>query len=349
MSMKDGWVYLLRERDFLTGTTDRYLKIGLTERDVEDRVKEHQTGNARQVISVYERHVPLMSAMETYLHHVFSTDRINGEWFDMDDDRVNNEVIPLIEALADQQVVAKADKERAAEVKKIYDNGKVRDPTPHETALHADYVEAKHAHVRAKALHAIDNARVRALIGSAQSIDGVVSITAKPQGDQFDKASFLASLTEVQRAQCYETVTQFSAGSVKVVGVKTLKTLDPQLDADKKAAEAAIATPLSLANVGGAELARTSDAEAAHMAYLASRRAVKEAEWDEERLAAALLVALGEDREITGVISCVREDVTTENKWSAALAKQHFPDAYAAHTKPRDDTFEVKINDGHPY
>ena len=110
MSMKEGWVYLLRERDFLTGTTDRYLKIGLTERDVEDRVKEHQTGNARQVISVYERHVPLMSAMETYLHHVFSTDRINGEWFDMDDDKVNNEVIPLIEALADQQVVAKADK-----------------------------------------------------------------------------------------------------------------------------------------------------------------------------------------------------------------------------------------------
>jgi len=48
MSMKEGWVYLLRERDFLTGTTDRYLKIGLTERDVEDRVKEHQTGNPRR-------------------------------------------------------------------------------------------------------------------------------------------------------------------------------------------------------------------------------------------------------------------------------------------------------------
>ena len=48
MSMKEGWVYLLREKDFLTGETDRYLKIGLTERDVPDRVKEHQTGNARK-------------------------------------------------------------------------------------------------------------------------------------------------------------------------------------------------------------------------------------------------------------------------------------------------------------
>ena len=48
MSMKEGWFYLLRERDFLTGTTDRYLKVGLTERDVADRVKEHQTGNPRR-------------------------------------------------------------------------------------------------------------------------------------------------------------------------------------------------------------------------------------------------------------------------------------------------------------
>jgi len=40
--MKEGWFYLLRQRDFLNGTTDRYLKIGLTERNVEDWVKEHQ-------------------------------------------------------------------------------------------------------------------------------------------------------------------------------------------------------------------------------------------------------------------------------------------------------------------
>jgi len=48
MSMKEGWVYLLRERDFLNGTTDRKLKIGLTEGEVEERVKEHQTGNPRR-------------------------------------------------------------------------------------------------------------------------------------------------------------------------------------------------------------------------------------------------------------------------------------------------------------
>ena len=59
--MKEGWVYLLRERDFLTGTTDRYLKIGLTERDVEDRVKEHQTGNPRRETSDYDLQLEPMS------------------------------------------------------------------------------------------------------------------------------------------------------------------------------------------------------------------------------------------------------------------------------------------------
>ena len=61
MSMKEGWFYLLRERDFLTGTTDRYLKIGLTERDVEDRVKEHQIGNPSRYTSDYDLQLEPMS------------------------------------------------------------------------------------------------------------------------------------------------------------------------------------------------------------------------------------------------------------------------------------------------
>ena len=120
------------------------------------------------------------------------------------------------------------------------------------------------------------------------------------------------------------------------------------LDAEKKAAEKAIAPP-SLTNIGGGEAARTTEAERAHAAYLASRKAVREAEWDAERHAAALAVAIGEDREISGVMSWVREDVTTENKWSADLAKQHFPEKYEAHRLERPDTVEVKIAEGHAY
>ena len=349
MSMKEGWVYLLREKDFLTGETDRYLKIGLTERDVPDRVKEHQTGNARKVMSVYEKHVPLMSAMENHLHHVYSSDRVYGEWFDLDEDRVQNELIPMIERLATEQAETKAHKEAAAELKKKYDNGTVRDPTAAETALHEAYLAAKHAHTLAKARHAIDDAKVRALIGASESIEGVVLVKPKKQSKHFNKAAFLKSLTPEEHALCHATVTEFKAGSPKIEGVKNLKSLDAELDAEKKAAEKAIANPPSLANIGGGEAARTAEAEQAHAAYLASRKAVREAEWDAERHAAALAVAIGEDREITGVVSWIREDVTTENKWSLDLAKEHFPEKYEAHRTERPDIVEVKIGEGHPY
>ena len=92
MSTKSGYVYVLRERDILTGQTDRYVKIGLTKNEVELRNKDHQTGNPRHIFTVFEMHAPLMSMMEKHLHHVYSADRIHGEWFDLDDARVNNEL-----------------------------------------------------------------------------------------------------------------------------------------------------------------------------------------------------------------------------------------------------------------
>jgi hypothetical protein len=349
MSMKEGWVYLLRERDFLTGKNDRYLKIGLTERDVHERVKEHQTGNAREILSIYEKHVPLMSSMEKHLHHVFSTDRIYGEWFDIDDSRVQTELIPMIERLSNEQIQAKVNMEKVSELKNIYDNGNIRNPTKAEETLHKAYLNAKHAHILAKANHAIADAKIRALIGTYESLSGVAIVKSKSQSNHFDKKSFLASLSEQEQEKCHETVTEFKSGSVKIIGTLTLKKLDPTLDERKKNAESTITNPPTLANIGGGEAQRTKEMEQAHSEYLASRRSVKETEWEEQRLAAALAVAIGEDREITGVCSWIREDVTTENKWSSELAKTNFPTKYAAHTLERPDIVEVKIAEFHAY
>ena len=82
---------------------------------------------------------------------------------------------------------------------------------------------------------------------------------------------------------------------------------------------------------------------------MASRKAVREAEWDAERYGAALAVSIGEDREITGVVSWIREDVTTENKWSLDFAKEHLLEKYEAHRTERPDIVEVKIAEGHAY
>jgi len=346
--MKEGWVYILRERDFLTGKTDRYVKIGLTENEVELRNKQHQTGNPRLIYSVHEQHVPLMNAMEKHLHHVYSTDRIHGEWFDLDDARVNNEVIPMIERLAVEQAETKAHMETVADLKKAYDNGTERKPNAAETALHTAYLEAKHAFELAKAQHAIHDSTIRAMIGTAGGIEGVVEIKPKPQGPLFNKKAFLALLSEAEQATCHKTVTEFKA-SLSITGTKALKTLDAALASEKKSASNAITNPPNTSNPGQPMAIRNPTAEQAHADYLASRRTVKEEEWREVRAKNALLVALGQDRSIEGIVEWVRQDVTTEDKWSAALAKELFPQKYEQAILDRDDTVDVLIEEGHPY
>ena len=59
----------------------------------------------------------------------------------------------------------------------------------------ADASAAKHAHTLAKARHAIDDAKVRALIGASESIEGVVEVKPKKQSKHFNKAAFHQELT----------------------------------------------------------------------------------------------------------------------------------------------------------
>lgn len=349
MSVKEGWVYVLRERDFLTGQTDRYVKIGLTKNEVELRNKDHQTGNPRHIFTVFEMHAPLMSMMEKHLHHVFSADRIHGEWFDMDDARVNNELIPLIQRLALEQVDTKAHMEAVAQLKKQHDTGVERAPTAAETALHAAYIDAKHAHDLAKARHTIIDSTIRALIGSNSGIDGVVEVSRKRRPATFNATAFKALLNDTELAQCHESGTEFKASMPKFTGTQTVKKLDAQLFDDRKAAKDAITSPATTANLGQAVTPRDATAEQVHADYLVSRRTVREAEWAKVRAENALLAALGQDRALTGLVEWAREDVTYTDRWSKDLAKQHFPKRFEQCMEPQPDTVDVNIAEGHAY
>ena len=49
-----GRIYCIREQDYLDQTWGRYVKLGLTARSVEQRIREHQTGNPRRETSEYD-------------------------------------------------------------------------------------------------------------------------------------------------------------------------------------------------------------------------------------------------------------------------------------------------------
>ena len=87
MELGRGVIYFITEQDG-AGRTD-YVKIGLVG-DAEGRtslarMKEHQTGNPRQLQLPHEVETVFVTTVESRLHNEYAARRVSGEWFKFDD------------------------------------------------------------------------------------------------------------------------------------------------------------------------------------------------------------------------------------------------------------------------
>ena len=83
-----GTLYVMRERDYFSGETLEYYKIGIVNGDkvVEKRRKDHLTGNPRDIFSVQEFTSLAVQKLETLLHNLYAANRVHsGEWFKFSD------------------------------------------------------------------------------------------------------------------------------------------------------------------------------------------------------------------------------------------------------------------------
>lgn len=73
-----------------SGLDEKQYKIGYTRRKVEERIKEFKTGNSNnlEIISVFES--KWGTKIEAYMHRLFKSKLINGEWFNLSNDDVKN-------------------------------------------------------------------------------------------------------------------------------------------------------------------------------------------------------------------------------------------------------------------
>jgi len=95
MDQDRGEIYFIRER-LGTGFSE-FTKIGLVRekdgRSSADRIKEHQTGNPRPLMSVKEIPTVFVSEVENTLHREFANRRIlPGEWFRLDDSQLSEAI-----------------------------------------------------------------------------------------------------------------------------------------------------------------------------------------------------------------------------------------------------------------
>ena len=63
-----GWIYCIYEQDSLDQAWSRHVKLGLTACTIEQRIREHQTGNPRRETSEYDIQLELIDYGEKYLN-----------------------------------------------------------------------------------------------------------------------------------------------------------------------------------------------------------------------------------------------------------------------------------------
>jgi hypothetical protein len=68
----------------------RLYKIGYTRRDVSKRIKELKTGNGSEMYVTDSFKSKWGTKIESQLHRIFRSKKVNGEWFDLTDEEVKS-------------------------------------------------------------------------------------------------------------------------------------------------------------------------------------------------------------------------------------------------------------------
>lgn len=349
--MAEGDIYLIRDLDLRTGQEIDYLKIGRTKpNESDDRIAKHQTGNPRLITKKWDGVVPNDAAIEGHLHHYFSTDRVRGEWFWIDDEKLKNEVIPLIEKLIGEYKAHNTNLELQKNLKAQDDDGVVRPPTKKEQDLADSLQRSMNDLEIAKKRHDVHNLNLRSMLGTRAGIEGIIHLIPNPGRASFDKKAFLATLSPAQFALCHHaSKTSRKATPAWEIKAESIEVLDPTLHAQHQAAKTAAPSSFPAAQLNGLTVQRDATVKAEHMLWMETRRDVKTNEWKVEQLKAQILVTLGENKTLEGIVSWPRYDETNTNVFDKKLAMEFLEAEMAPFMSAGRDGAKVSISPGRGY
>jgi len=332
-ALKPGWIYFLREQDYLDQSFGRYVKIGLTERTVAVRIAEHQTGNPRREFEATpSNYIELMDYGETYMHHYFAPDRIGGEWFDFDDAFLLSDVRPVIDNLEVEMAAVAGSFRRWKELNDVPSNGTTRPPIPAETGWGQEFTAAFEELTVAKAILDTHKNNLKNMLGTDRAIENIIKIQQGNRNPTFNKSVFEGMITPAQLAQCDSTTTSLSRSLKMLNKGRDLATLNPAVEQAYDTSEIGLISP-SATNMSGAILSPTQAMIDENQAMLEAMREVKVKEWACLKAQAKLIEALDDNLEIEGIVRWKREP-KTETKFDKKLAKELFEAEYNASFTP---------------
>jgi len=345
MTLKAGELYFIGELDHRTQKTTPFVKIGIVKehevRDTSKRLKEHQTGNPRQIVELAVLATPNVERVETTMHGLYAPYGVGGEWFERSGDDLTATIRHAGELVTTMRG-AEAALNEAERLVKVESAG---DPlTPDSTTLdqHRRLLEFKAVE------SAIDQAgkAVRSALAQAHSqglaVDRFVSVQIKQSAAAFDKERFEREHPEVYAqflADKQRMAQRFNTVSDKGLDV-SLQRLAPVVAALVGEIDAAV-------HSAGA---RDESAASLHQHYLQLLVEQASVDLEIELLTAVLKATCGEFPGIAGVCTWKRQSKTETKLDESALKREH-SDLYASYlaAKPPTTAIVVARNRGYAW
>jgi hypothetical protein len=137
---KSGHIYVISEKEHQSGKTSDLAKIGKVgdPRTPEERLREHQTGNPRQLAIAARYKCVDVSHAEALVHSRSASRRVNGEWFRTDGGDPANSFRDSIElAVMESDRIAKL-MAQTDDLKRQKSDGKLRKATDEELEKKAE-------------------------------------------------------------------------------------------------------------------------------------------------------------------------------------------------------------------
>lgn len=321
MKLNSGDLYFVREQDVLTGEESEFCKIGLVgdERTggVDKRVKEHQTGNPRRLVSVANVPSPAIEDLETSVHKRFAIDRIRGEWFQLDATRLR-QVIDVARTLAAEQSDHADVAMTVNELDREVSSGSVRSATSTEVELHRRLLEYKVLSSRASDLGKRVDRIFREAFDNDRPVRQFVTFTTRKNAN-FDKAKFGESHPDLL-AQYTHVQSQWSHTFSPKLPKALLAGIEPDaefLDLERRMND--------LFEVAATDADRLVDL---HMLHLELIRFEAQVGWDDDLCRLTLKAECGLDDGIEGIAMWKRE-MKESPKFDETLFKNEHPDLHA--------------------
>ena len=302
MILTPGQLYFINEQDTQTGVRSNYYKIGIVrdadDRDSENRLLEHQTGNPRKLCIVETLSMPAVEAVETNLHYLFASKRVMGEWMCFTDDELKQAIAKAKELAVQMQENIK-DFEKAEKLKKVVSNSKILPSTPEAEELYATIMNFKEVVSSCKEVLAMYQDYIREAIAKGVDVRAKANLQIRAGAKKFDPKLFESKYPDLYRKYSISTASITGAFRAKQdknwsFDISTLEPEQVELLADfkkqLKIADHTMETGFVL-----------------HSKHLGALEIEKYAEWESQMANTKLRVLTGEAEGIEGICTWKRE------------------------------------------